>query len=84
VFDNIDQFRLDRGRSPHLAFGHGPHACLGSALARSVARIAFNVLLDRLDDIALAEPGTAPDYDVESYVLHGMRSLELSFAKAGA
>ncbi len=60
----------------HLAFGHGEHYCLGSALARAEARIGLEVLLTRLDDIRLADD--AVDYE-PSYVLHGLRELHLTF-----
>jgi cytochrome P450 len=39
--------------SPHLAFGHGIHNCLGSHLARREAIIAFAALLNRLDGLIL-------------------------------
>jgi cytochrome P450 len=79
VFDHPDAFDADRERlRSHQAFGHGPHACIGAPLARAVARIAFEVLLERLDDIALAEPGFVPRYD-PSYVMHGMQSLPVTF-----
>ena len=44
-------------RSPnrHVGFGHGPHLCLGLALARLEARIAFNRVLDRFPTLALAD-----------------------------
>jgi cytochrome P450 len=41
----------------HMAFGKGPHFCPGSNLSRAEARIAFNVILDRIEHIELA-----PDY----------------------
>jgi cytochrome P450 len=54
----VDPFRFDVGRSPnpHLAFGHGPHFCLGAALARTEISLVFDALLDRFDGIELAVP----------------------------
>lgn len=79
VFAQPETFDPSRERlRSHQAFGHGPHSCIGAPLARSVARIAFEVLLERLDDIALAEPGFVPRYD-PSYVMHGMQHLPLVF-----
>ncbi|MEE4419481.1 cytochrome P450 family protein [Streptomyces bugieae] len=57
-FDAPDSVRLGRAGG-HLSFGHGPHHCLGAALARVEARIAFEVLLTRWTDIRPA--GAGPD-----------------------
>jgi cytochrome P450 len=38
----------------HLGFGMGPHSCVGSAVARKVATIALNALLDRFSTLRLA------------------------------
>ena len=52
VFDQPDAVEVGRD-TPHLAFGHGIHFCLGAALARLEARVAFEALADRLDHLSL-------------------------------
>jgi cytochrome P450 family 142 subfamily A polypeptide 1 len=51
-----DPQRLDVGRqpNPHLAFGFGPHFCMGASLARMELRVMFTELLRRLPDLHLA------------------------------
>jgi len=41
---------------PHLAFGHGPHHCVGAALARLELQIALGTLLARFPTLRLAVP----------------------------
>ncbi|MGQ4727674.1 cytochrome P450 family protein [Streptomyces sp. Ju416(a)] len=53
---------LDRVDNPHLAFGHGMHYCLGAALARLEAHIAFESLLRRLPHMELISPEEAPQW----------------------
>jgi len=55
VFDDADTFRIDRNPNPHLAFGFGPHYCLGANLARLEIRIVFEELFTRLRDIRMAD-----------------------------
>ncbi|TPQ16135.1 cytochrome P450 [Streptomyces sporangiiformans] len=47
---------LDIGRTPnrHIAFSHGPHYCLGAALARMELRVAIGTLFSRLPTLRLA------------------------------
>jgi cytochrome P450 len=48
VFPNADQFQLDRENiGEHLAFGRGPHNCVGAPLARLELQIALHELLAR-------------------------------------
>ncbi|MFJ7272560.1 cytochrome P450 [Streptomyces sp. NPDC099050] len=49
--------RLDLGRTPndHLAFGYGPHFCIGAALARLEGAVALPLLLQRLGNVVLAK-----------------------------
>jgi cytochrome P450 len=53
AFPDPDRFDIARDPNPHLAFGHGPHFCLGAPLARLEARIALADLLARADEIIL-------------------------------
>jgi cytochrome P450 len=49
-----DAFRLNRPE-PHLAFGAGPHFCLGSSLARLEATIGLSILLDETRHVEAVE-----------------------------
>ncbi len=57
-----DPFRLDvtRHPNPHLAFGFGPHFCLGASLARLELKVMFSELLQRLPDLELAGDDQLP------------------------
>jgi cytochrome P450 len=55
-FTEPGRFDLGRRDSPHLAFGHGIHYCLGAPLARLEAHIAFGALLTRYPQAQLAAP----------------------------
>ncbi|MFD0664657.1 cytochrome P450 [Thermocatellispora tengchongensis] len=58
---------LDLGRSPnrHLAFGRGPHYCVGAPLARLQLTITLEVLPDALPGLRLAAPvALRPTLDV--------------------
>jgi cytochrome P450 len=55
-FADADEMVLDRTPNPHVAFGVGPHSCLGQALARVELQTVLSVLLDRLPGLRLAVP----------------------------
>jgi len=58
VFDRPDTFDITRHPNPHIAFGFGPHFCLGASLARLELAIMFRQVLERLPDLELVdEPG---------------------------
>jgi cytochrome P450 len=50
VFPDADRFDVTRDAKEQLAFGHGIHFCLGAALAKLEARVAFEELLPRIRD----------------------------------
>ncbi|HJW68888.1 MAG TPA: cytochrome P450 [Candidatus Binatia bacterium] len=53
VFPDPDRFDVERTPNAHLAFGGGPHYCLGAHLARVEAQVAIGELVRRFDDLAL-------------------------------
>jgi cholest-4-en-3-one 26-monooxygenase len=54
VFTNPDQLDVRRDPNQHLAFGFGPHFCMGASLARLELQVMFSELLLRLPDLHLA------------------------------
>lgn len=56
VFEDAEECRLDRRPNPHLAFGAGPHACLGAHLARLEVRVVIEEVLRRFPAYEIAAP----------------------------
>jgi cytochrome P450 len=73
-----DPMRLDFRRENlgrHLAFGTGPHFCLGAHLARMEVRAIFRELLARVEQIELAgEPKW-----IHAYFVQGPKSIPISY-----
>lgn len=55
-FADPDRFDPDRAQNQHVAFGYGPHHCLGAALARLELTAAVTALARRVPALALACP----------------------------
>jgi cytochrome P450 len=53
---DADSFDITRPPSRHLAFGGGPHVCLGAHLARLEATVALPALFERFPRLSLAVP----------------------------
>ncbi|MBO1419335.1 cytochrome P450 [Streptomyces sp. FH025] len=66
-------FDVTRPVKDHLAFGHGPHYCLGAPLARLEARTALRALFERFPRLALV-PGVELE-PVDSLISNGHRAL---------
>jgi cytochrome P450 len=54
-FPDPDHLHFDRPNVRHLTFGHGPHMCLGAALARMEVGVGMRAMLGKAPDLRLAE-----------------------------
>jgi cytochrome P450 len=78
-WDDPGDWRLGRTSQHHLAFGTGPHQCLGMHLARLELRVGLDSILDRLPNLRL-DPDADPDEVlIEGYAFRGPRSLPVVF-----
>ena len=59
-FPDADTFDIARSPNEHIAFGWGPHFCLGASLARLELRVMFEELVRRVPHIELATDEPLP------------------------
>lgn len=71
VFADPNRLDLARDPNPHLAFGIGPHYCLGAALARLEMRALLTELLPHLSRMEI----TGPPERLSSNFVNGLKAL---------
>jgi cytochrome P450 len=71
------RFEIFRPTLRHLAFGYGPHVCIGQHLARLELQMALETLLDRLPNLRL-DPDYAPPTMV-GYSLRGADAVHVTW-----
>ena len=74
-FPDPERFDIHRNPTRHLALGHGVHYCLGAALAKLEARIAWHELLSRIPEYEIVEE---PRHFVSS-TFYGWETLCIAF-----
>lgn len=79
VFDDPDRLVLDRSPNPYLAFGSGPHYCLGAGLVRRSGASFLPELLRRFPALAARDSATLdPPRWRSTLVPRGVDALALS------
>lgn len=76
-YPDPDRFDIFRQPRAHIAWGHGPHVCMGMHLARLEMRVAVNLLLDRLPKLRLDPDGNDPH--IRGQVFRSPTSLPVLF-----
>lgn len=64
-YSDADVFDIDHEHKDQLAFGRGPHFCLGAPLARLESRIALATLFTRYPELTLAVDAEDIEYTVQ-------------------
>ena len=83
-FECPHRFDAERGNAgTHLAFGAGPHFCVGAVLARQEIAIGLQAMVQRFGRIELARPLEKPIHRANFLTLP-LRELPLRFEKRGA
>ncbi|HEV3130887.1 MAG TPA: cytochrome P450 [Acidimicrobiales bacterium] len=75
AFKDPDHFDASRDRTAHLAFGAGPHACLGAAIARAETLAAVSALAGRYRTLTLESVTWG-----SNAIMHGPTSLRVRLA----
>jgi cytochrome P450 len=78
VFDKPDDFIVDRNPNVHLAFGFGPHTCVGQHLAKQELKVMFEELLPRLESIEITGPGSVTQTNFVGGLKHLPAKLTIS------
>jgi cytochrome P450 len=77
AFADPDQFRPGRDRR-HIAFGSGPHTCIGAALARLEGQVALTTLFRTFPELALAAEPDELDW-WPSPIMRSLFALPVTF-----
>jgi cytochrome P450 len=74
VFEMPDRCLFDRPKNPHMAYGQGPHFCLGARLARIQMSALFGQMIKRFPNLSL-DPTHVPLRKHHSLAFSGFESL---------
>lgn len=75
IFENADEFDIDRKLKPSFTFGYGPHMCIGQFVAKLELSAAVNAVLDLFPNLRLDPDQPAPE--IQGGQLRGASSIQV-------
>lgn len=78
VFSRADELDFGRDPNPHVAFGYGPHFCLGANLARMELQVALGTILSRLPRLRIAVPEDSLTWH-EGTIMRGLTAFPVAW-----
>ena len=75
IFEDPFKFDITRKPNRHLAFGTGPHQCLGLILARLEMRLFFQQLVPRIAEMEI----TGEPERIRASFVHGLKHIPIRY-----
>jgi cytochrome P450 len=77
IFRNPDTFDIAREDNKHIAFGFGPHFCIGASLSRMEGHVVFGTIMERMPNIQIVDD--EPSWDPTKPNSRVLRHLHVTF-----
>jgi cytochrome P450 len=78
VFSSPDELDFSRYPNPHVAFGYGPHFCLGANLARMELQVALGTILSKLPGVRMAVPEASLAWH-DATIMRGLAAFPIAW-----
>ena len=78
VFPRAGELDITRDPNPHVAFGYGPHYCLGAHLARMELQVALGTIFSRLPGLHIAVPENELTWQTE-IMMRGLAAFPVAW-----
>ena len=83
VFENADTLDITRAPNPHVAFGSGPHTCLGAARTRALIRGLLEALCDTAASLEILKATPQIETEATYKRVNGFIELQMRVRRLG-